>query len=295
MRIFPFFVFLFSLNTTCAQGYIAYHNDCNSAAELIEQGNFEVAKHTLLRAIQRVDEPLAIDYFNLAKCYSQLDESDSTLHFLELSLELDMRTKDICAVHYLWFEPILGTDKWNQVLETDYRKKEQLTAKQLQLLAKMENLVELDQYYNKIQTDSISVYYPEDTLLYNAYSDSVDMNVRLIQSELDKIIKTAGWPGKKVTGRQTSDGLLLLHVSDEWFYKRSDQLIAEIDKGNLMPWEYADIADRKRHEHQLPVLYNGYFATKDEVTEEIKRNCETIGAPLGKTRTIRAYYRMQSY
>lgn len=290
--IIPIFT-LFISYSSFTQGYIHYHNSCNEGAELIEKGLFLQAKELLNTAIKSVDEPLAIDYFNLAKCYSQLNETDSTLYFLELSLKLDSFIKAFCSIHHLWFKPVFGTEKWDQILDSNYYNYDKPTSKeQKKLVETMDKLLFLDQQYITIQTDSIPVYYPNDTLLYNLYSDSINFNIRIIQSTLDTIIAAYGWPGKKVTGRETLDGVLLIHVSDEWFEANSQLLIEQIDKGNLMPWHYANIADRKRHEHNLPVLYNGYFAAKNEVTEEVKINCKKIGVPLGKIRSIRAYFSM---
>lgn len=278
-----------------SQGYIDYHNACNEGAELIEQAHFQEAKTKLDFAIKSVEKPLAIDYFNLAKCYSQLNEKDSTLHYLELSLKTNFLTKKLCSLHYLWFEPILGSAKWHQLLDSNYYQYDEPISNEQRLLLKtIDTLLVLDQQYIKIQTDSISVYYPNDTILYNLYSDSIRMNQDFIQNSLDSIIEKYGWPGEKVNKQLTMSSLLLIHVTDEWFQKNNEILIEQIDLGNLHPWEYTDIADRKRHEHNLPVLYNGYFATKEEPTETIKENCKKIGAPLGKTRTIRAYYRMDS-
>lgn len=275
-----------------SQNYIAYHNACNKGAELIEQGLFDQAKEKLVLALKIVDKPLAIDYFNLAKCYSQLDNKALTIQYLELSLKLDYRTKKICSVHYLWFEPILGHQKWNEILNTEYYTFPEQTKKQTSIENEIKEIYHLDRHYAYILHDSIEIYYPNDSSLIKAYGDSLRADRKLIEQKLEVIINEYGWPGLKTTGRLNEMGTVLVHVSNEWFERNSELLIKEIDNGNLMPWDYTNIADRKRYENNLSVLYNGYFSTKDEATDEIIQNCKKIGAPLGKVRTIRAYYRM---
>jgi hypothetical protein len=74
--------------------------------------------------------------------------------------------------------------------------------------------------------------------------------------------------------------------SAKWFYKMEAKLIEEIDKGNLNPWTFVDMADRAQGESKLPCKYNGLFCNLD-ITPEIRENCKKIGAPLGQIKYIR--------
>ena len=71
-----------------------------------------------------MDEPLSADYFNLAKCYSQLHSPEATLYYLEFSLKLTNRGVKKYVEHSLWFEPVFGKEKWNEILNTEYSKEE---------------------------------------------------------------------------------------------------------------------------------------------------------------------------
>ncbi len=275
-----------------SQGYIAYYNKCNDAFELIEKAEYNSAKELLLSAIQSVKEPLAVDLFNLSKCYSQLNQRDSTLFYLELSLKMDFRVKKACIIHRPWFEPILGAEKWNKIKNTDYYEPVKLNKREKELIRQVNELASIGQHFRKIVIDSIEVYHLLDTMLISLYWDSVRINDLIVSGELDQLINKNGWPCINPNYEIAYAELLLIHASDQWFNKMSSILIQEIDKGNLNPHSYATIADRIQLRNNLPPLYNGYAAENNQYTEEIIRNCKIIGVPIGKqTREIRRIYK----
>jgi hypothetical protein len=279
-----------SANSVSAQNYIAYHNKCNAACPLIERGNYREAKQLLLDAISIVETPLSVDYFNLAKCYSQLAASDSTLLYLVRSLAQDFRAKLALPMHTQWFEPILGIEKWNEILETDYLGSIELTEAQLSMNKRLNRMTVLDQYYRDILSDSINVYHPTDTALAALYEDSITINDAIVVSALRQIIEQHGWPGYKnyYTGVAS---LFLIHFSEEEFRRMDARLKQEIDLGNLSPSSYVDIADAIRLNNGLEPMYNGYFSTGEEPTAAIEENCKMVGAGLGSARQIRSYFR----
>lgn len=278
-----------------AQSYIQYHNTCNEATQLIQLGEFQKAKDMLRPAIEGVDTPQGIDLFSLAKCYSQLNEPDSAEYFLDLGLRTQPFIDDFVALHDQWFVPILGEERWKEITSTDYFRLIERSPEKEALQMQLRELHKLDQHYQKILTDSIRVYYPNDTSLQKLYKDSMQMDDKIIEHFLDSMLANKGWPGKRLSGSNGYASLLLLHVSDSWYVKNKELLIKQIDKGNLMPWDFTDIADRKNFEQDLPIEYNGYNSTKDEITEMIIWNCKNIGAPLGVARNIRVHYRIDGY
>jgi hypothetical protein len=281
---------LLSSAASQAQNYIAYHNKCNAACPLIDDGHYKEAKQLLLAAMRLVDVPLPVDLFNLAKCYSQLAEKDSTLLYLEAALTQDFRAASALDGHTLWFKPILGLEKWNEILEADYLVEIEFSEAEISMYKRINRLDSIDRHFIKISSDSIEVYHPIDTTLQNLYSDSVVINGALVITELHQIIKEFGWPGTK---RYTTvaDPAFIIHLSDEAFRNLKATLTLGIDVGNLPPWSYVDIADRVRRRNGLKPMYNGYFATEEEPTAQIELNCKTIGAPLGRVRKIRCYFR----
>ncbi|MBL4669917.1 MAG: hypothetical protein JKY30_11740 [Flavobacteriales bacterium] len=285
VRFVIFLVSVFSFGVVASQNYIEYHNLCNEGCQLMLDGKYVEAKEKILDAIDLVDEPLSADYFNLAKCYSRLDAPETTQYYLELSLHLTNRGTKKYIEHGLWFEPVFGKEKWNKILNADYLNKE-LSEFQIELNRKIDTLLKIKQKYFNLYYDSIVVYHPYDSLLLRLYRDSVDVNSEIVSVELERIINEYGWPGVKLNGWTELDYNFVDDRGAEWFYKMEKKLIEEIDKGNLYPWVFIDMADRAQGESKLPCKYNGGFCNV-KITPEIRANCKKIGAPLGEARKRR--------
>lgn len=112
-------LFFFFLNPILskAQDYFQYNRYCNVAAQFIEDGQFDLAVGQLYFAYDFVDKPLLIDQFHMAKCYSQLEERDSVIHYLDLIVGQESRIDQLIRLHNLWFEPILGKHVWEEYLK----------------------------------------------------------------------------------------------------------------------------------------------------------------------------------
>ncbi len=268
-----------------AQNYIQYHNLCNEGCQLIQDGLYSDAKEKILDAIDLVDQPLSVDYFNLAKCYSQLNAPEITEYYLKLSLETTLRGTKKYIEHGLWFEPVFGKEKWNEILNADYSKGEPAEF-QLMLFDKVDALIKIDRKYMDLYYDSMVVYHPFDSVLLEIYQDSLDLNRAIVLDGLEEIINSYGWPSCQLNGFSGMDYHFVFMVSAEWFFRMEERLIEEIEKGNLYPWAFAEMADRVRGNSGLPCKYNGVFCNP-EVTPEIRKNCKEIGVPLGKVKYIR--------
>ena len=277
-------ILLIGLNSH-GQNYIRYHNLCNEGCQLISDGLYADAKEKLLDAIDLVAQPLSVDYFNLAKCYSQLHAPEITEYYLIASLKLSSRGTKKYIEHSLWFEPLFGKEKWEAILNADYSKGEPTHLQRL-LLEKIDTLLKIKQQYMRLYYDSIEVYHPYDSLLLGKYRDSITMNNEIVSAGLENIISEYGWPGYRLNGFTNMDYSFTDGRSPKWFYRMEAKLIEEIDKGNLDPWTFVDMADRAQGESKLPCKYNGLFCNLD-ITPEIQENCKKIGAPLGKVKYIR--------
>jgi len=286
LRVLVFLFSVLSFGTLASQNYIQYHNLCNEGCQLIDEGSYVEAREKILDAIALVDEPLSVDYFNLAKCYSQLYSPEATQYYLELSLRLTNRGVKKYIEHGLWFEPVFGKEKWQEILNAKYVRTE-LTEFQIELNNKIDSLVFIDQYYRNLLSDTIDVYHPDDSLLIGLYLDSVKMNDVIVQKELEKIIEDNGWPGIKINGQTQMASLLLVHASDEWFYKMEQKLRGEIDLGNLSPLDFARISYRVWGRNDLPSRYNAFFLSEGLLPSIILENCKEIGVPLGRVRYVR--------
>jgi hypothetical protein len=112
------------------------------------------------------------------------------------------------------------------------------------------------------------------------------MNSKVVSEGLEGVISEYGWPGEKLTGWASVDYNFVDDRGAEWFYKMEAILIEEVDKGNLHPWVFADMADRAYGNSNLPCRYGTVFCGL-ALTSEIRENCKKIGAPLGKVKSIR--------
>ena len=253
----------------------------------MSKGEYKTASDSLKKAISSVDRPFGKDVFNLAKCYSQLNKKDSCLYYLEIALKMQDLTA-VLETHRLWFEPILGEEKWHELTSKNYFEPSVHEKWQIDLIEEIKGLAKLDQHYRKILTDSIEVWHFNDTALISLYNDSVKYIDDIVQNELEDIIKRYGWPSQRVLrNHDVSPGVILIHSSDAWFQKMDTILLNEIDNGNLNPNSYAMIADRIRLRSNLSPLYNSYSATNNELTEEVIENCRKIGCSLPPFRECR--------
>ena len=253
----------------------------------MSKGKYKAASDSLKKAISSIDSPYGKDLFNLAKCYSQLNEKDSCLYYIETALKIQDLTY-VLETHRLWFEPILGEENWHELTSKNYFELPTPEKWQVDLIEEIKGLVKLDQHYRKILTDSIEVWHYNDTALISLYRDSVEYNDEIVQNELEHIIKKYGWPSQRVSGKHEAPaGAILIHSSDTWFQKMDSILIHEIEIGNLSPNSYAMVADRIRLRNNLSPLYNSYSATNNELTEEVIENCRKIGCSLPPFRECR--------
>ncbi|MEQ8625141.1 MAG: hypothetical protein RJQ00_10585 [Vicingaceae bacterium] len=284
---FTLFLLMLSAFYCHSQSFIDYHNTCNSACELMSKGKYKAATDSLKKAISSVDKPFAKDIFNLAKCYSQLNEKDSCIYYLETAMDM-MDINYLLESHKLWFEPLLGIDKWSEITSRIFQPPPLVEKQQIILIEKLRDISKLDQHYRKILTDSIKVWHYDDTTIINIYRDSVKYNDEIAQKEMEDVINTYGWPCQEICNYQgVNPGTFLVHASDAWFQKMNTKLLHEIEIGNLSPNNYAMIADRIRLRNNLSPLYNSYSAFNNELTEEVANNCRKIGLALPQFRDCR--------
>lgn len=116
-KYFLFVLFPCVISTGIAQQTARFHSLCNQACEALEHGMVDHAYVLLTEAFAIPIPPKAADYLNMAKCYSQQNEADSTEKYIHLALERNPKIRGIVRNHNLWFEPIVGANKWAEILE----------------------------------------------------------------------------------------------------------------------------------------------------------------------------------
>lgn len=107
---------LFSQNNVI----VKYHSLANQACKSLEDGFVEQAYIFLTEAFSLSGYPIAADLLNMAKCHSQMNEPDSTERYINLALDRNPKIGRVVRMHNLWFEPVLGTEKWEEIVQKTY-------------------------------------------------------------------------------------------------------------------------------------------------------------------------------
>lgn len=116
-----FILFFHSQNKSVySQNTIHYHSLSNQACKALEDGFTDQAYIFLTEAFSLSKHPIAADLFNMAKCYSQMNEPDSTEKYIDLALHRNPKIGRAIRIHNLWFEPVLGTEKWKTIVQKTY-------------------------------------------------------------------------------------------------------------------------------------------------------------------------------
>jgi hypothetical protein len=121
IRIFlAFFLSVTIQQHLFSQNFIRYHSLANQACKALEDGFSDQAYIFLTEAFSLSKYPIAADLLNMAKCYSQMNEPDSTERYIYLALDRNFKIGRTVRIHSLWFEPVLGTEKWKAVVQKTY-------------------------------------------------------------------------------------------------------------------------------------------------------------------------------
>lgn len=118
--ILPFVLLLTIQQPIFSQNTIRYHSLANQACKVLEDGFTDQAYIFLTEAFALSKHPMSADLLNMAKCYSQMNEPDSTERYINLALERNPKIGRAVRIHILWFEPVLGSKKWKEVVEKTY-------------------------------------------------------------------------------------------------------------------------------------------------------------------------------
>lgn len=274
-------IFSFSQND-----YFKYNHYCNEATDLIEIGELDAAYVQLVIAFSFVEKPYPIDCFNMAKCYSQMDEPDSTLKYINASLGINSRINLLIRTHYLWFEPILGKEIWKEVVASTHKVNTFETKKETDAFFALVDKYE-DPHYNIHKTirDSLYLFHKNDSLLIQSYLDSA--NNILVEGfrAIDQYLDDKGLP---VLYEHSVAFTFISRYIPDWFFEKHDKLfLEEVQKGNLHPFDYAEIYMNYKKETQNE-WSEGTFSTASINREEI---AEEFGYPINsKTYILRHYY-----
>lgn len=227
-------LFLFTVQNSHSQNHIRYHSLCNQACKALEDGMIDHAYTLLTEALTVNIKPKAADYLNMAKCYSQMNEPDLTEKYIRLAIERNPKIRRTVRIHNLWFEPVVGADKWKQILEKtreDYTISEdaQRVSDELHRIDSLNS-----QFYRRYQQQA-DPYKPMDTLVYNQYWDSVHQMAMINAPTLDSILLSL--TDEVLTHPAVEESFLILSsiLQQEYWEPRKEMYLKLIDKGFVTP------------------------------------------------------------
>lgn len=231
--LFPI-VFIFSFNLS-AQQSVPFHSLCNQACKAIEDGATDQAFILLTEAFRMKQfKPRAADFLNMAKCYSQQNNADLTEKYIYLALERNPTIGRVVRVHNLWFEPIIGPEKWQKIVAISQQ--EPLVpenAKRVMAEIKTIDSLNLAAYHN--YQKQLDPFKPVDTLLYKTVWDSVLQTVKKSAPRLDSILLSLS--DELLTNPFIENAFLrMAGIFNPVIYKESKESYFKLlDKGFLTP------------------------------------------------------------
>ncbi|MCB9360534.1 MAG: hypothetical protein H6587_08110 [Flavobacteriales bacterium] len=124
----------------------------------------------------------------------------------------------------------------------------------------------------------------------------VEIQDSLNREWIFSIIKTKGWPGRKIVGNDSRSFILLVHLKQYWMDEHFDLLKTEIVKGNLNPSLLAGVFDKNSYFFEnKQINYNsflpGNFIAQEKDEEVRLKNRWEIGALSRKVYEIRNTYK----
>lgn len=231
--ILPFFLFLTIQQHLFSQNIIRYHSLSNQACKALEDGFAEQAYVFLTEAFSLSDYPIAADLLNMAKCYSQMNEPDSTERYINLALKRNPKIGKAVRVHSLWFEPVLGAETWKEIVQKTYEiplvsieVEEQVLHLQkihslnISPLSKLKELPDSERY--------------SDTII-KQYWDTVRQTTMINASLLDSILLTVSDVCLVHPAFEEAFLNMIFHYETDYWISRREMYLALIEKGFLTP------------------------------------------------------------
>jgi len=250
-----------------SQHYATYNRLCNEAEVQIREGNLLIAQGMLGHAFTLVPKPRAIDYFNLAKCYSQAEQPDSTLKYIELALQNNDRIRSFVKNHYLWFQPLLGVDKWEALLEKMQQSSVRaMTFEEEKILAVYLRMDSISDIYPKYLRDSLYTKFPRDSALIKVYHDSVYLKSMEASAIFDSLCTANGQIPDSHPYFEYRTFFSCRNFPLEWFDKNQAFLEHELHLGRFLPGEFVDYLLEKEYIQNGILPYSYFFS--NEITDQ---------------------------
>tara|TARA_B100000809_G_scaffold195617_1_gene195021 strand:+ start:3251 stop:4147 length:897 start_codon:yes stop_codon:yes gene_type:complete len=284
-KIFLTSILLFTYGSFSAKtdDYISYYRNVEEAYQKgVFESNNDSTIYYMNAAFSYVAEPFSEDLFVLSQAYLSLENNTMYFKFLLKSIEVGIDSSVInkfnaysALTESQEVKCIKAYNEYNLSVDTV-----------LYLL--LDSICREDQRVRREVNN------------YNTFEKGnkyVEIQDSLNRIWLLSIMKTKGWPGRKLIGTDAKSFTLITHLKPYWVTKHFELLKSEIAKGNLNPSALAGSIDRILYQYdKKPIAYNSFLPgnISFEDNTECRKNRWTIGALSNKV-FIARYYKIRTW
>jgi hypothetical protein len=274
-------ILLFVCSTSFAQpdNYIKYYRNIEDAYQKgVFASNNDSTIFYLNAAFSNVTQPFPEDYFVISQAYLGKKDNKKYFEYLLKSIDFGIDSSVINKHNSYSFlkdkqidKCIVAYNKFKFTIDTA-------------LFLMLDSVCKEDQRVRR----ELAIFGSEEGEKHVKFQDS--LNSEWIYS----IIKTKGWPGRKIIGNDRKSFILLVHLKQSWMDKNFFLLRNEIINGNLNPSILAGVFDKNTYKYgDETINYNSFlpenFIVDDENEKLRAKNRWEIGALSRKVFEARNY------
>ena len=267
-----------SISSAQSDNYIHYYRNIEDAFQKgVFKSNNDSTIFYMKKAFSFVSEPFSEDLFILSQTYSDLGNNKMHFKFLLKSIEAGI---DSSVINKFSAYSALTENQKNKCIEA-YNEYKFSVDTTLYLL--LDSFCKEDQ---RVRNELNNYSTLEEGNSYVEIQDSLN------RLWLLSIIKTKGWPGRKLIGTDGKSFILISHLKQYWVTEHFELLKNEITKGNLNPSMLAGSIDRILFQYdKKPIAYNSFLPSNIsfEDNNECRKNRWIIGALSNKVFFARNY------
>lgn len=263
-----FFLVLISFSANSQLNYIDYHTVIAKAENHILDKKYKEAFHLYDSVFKIYPNHFSKDLYNAAICAARSNQSDNSTEYL---MELSNYGYNTFIINKITFKSKSSTLKW-RVFKRQYKKNLKAKLKernQNKDYLFFEELFRKDQFF-RMKKGS-----------YSVYGDTINKIDSINISELKKNILLNGYPTDKVLmpnfGSTSNLYFVVRHAYQNKDYTLTEMLYDEVKKGNLHPYVFAELEDKKYNLQKIGDKYCvlTYFKIEGKIIER-KLNSDKI-------------------
>lgn len=248
-----------------SQNYISYYNKVNEGENAIFNKEYTSAYNLISEAFN-IESPHAKDYYLLAVCLDEMDSVKNKKKIKKCLLDASIKGGNI--THWLGKRPL------NIILSKRFLKR--VNRKYRKWMANTESIRDTilyfernDQEFRKLFSDSIKMYYSEESVEYQNGVKELRLKDSSNQVEFLEYVMNNGYPGINVSGTDRI-ATLILHVLDCHIEAYDSVLLEQLKMGNIEPFYYGSMIDRIRCYIEGKAYYYAYPSNNSCFPSEVE-------------------------